>query len=552
MSKQHPLYEVPTIENLRDLMNNSLKLHGSKDAFLKKENKVYRHISYNEYFGQVRALGSYLMKEFGLTDRKIAIVSENRYEWTVAYMAVIVGGGIVVPIDKELPIDEICGLINKSGAEVCICSEKYASGINPETVPALKALINMDSNFADAVSEGEKIYAEDKSYDSLPIDNEKMAALLFTSGTTGDAKGVMLSQKNIATNLMYMGKQVEILSTDVFLCLLPLHHTYECTCGFLYPMFIGATVAFCEGLKYIQKNMVESKTTIILGVPAIFENMYGKIIKTAQRQGSYKKLKFATKLNNVTKKVGLDLSKKLFKAVHESFGGHLRILISGAAAIDPTVSKGFRDLGILFLQGYGLTECAPIVGVNRDCDFRDDSAGMLLSNMEIRIDNPDDDGIGEIVVRGDNVMMGYYENQEATDAVLSEDGWFSTGDLGYVDENKFIYITGRKKNLILASNGKNVFPEEIEGYLLKYPVVKECVIVGRPNEKTGDTEICAEIFPDYEKFEGMSKEEIVKKFDEIVSEINDKIPLFKRIRKVHIRENDFEKTTTLKVKRHKV
>ena len=552
MAKKHPLYEVPYIENLRDLMNNSLKNYGPKDAFLKKENKEYRHISYNEYFSHVRSLGSYFMKNFGLTDRKIAIVSENRYEWTVAYMAVLVGGGVAVPIDKELPIDEICGLINKSGAEICVCSEKYTAGINTDTVPALKALINMDGNYADALSEGEKIYAEDKSYDSLPIDEEKMAALLFTSGTTGDAKGVMLSQRNIATNLMNMGKQVEILSSDVFLCLLPLHHTYECTCGFLYPMFSGSSVAFCEGLKYVQKNMVESKTTIILGVPAIFENMYNKIIKTAKRQGSYKKLMFATKLNNATKKVGLDMSKKLFSAVHESFGGHLRILISGAAAIDPSIAKGFRDLGILFLQGYGLTECAPIVGVNRDVDFRDSSAGMLLNGMEIRIDEPDDDGIGEIVVKGDNVMMGYYENKEATDAVLSEDGWFRTGDLGYVDKDNFIYITGRKKNLILASNGKNVFPEEIEGYLMKYPVIKECVVVGRANEKTGDTEICAEIFPDYEKLNGMDDEAIIKHIEEIVSEINEKIPLFKRIRKVHIRKTDFEKTTTLKVKRHKV
>ena len=552
MAKKHDLYEVPYIENLRDLMNNSLKEYGAKDAFLKKENKEYRHISYNEYFSHVRSFGTYLMKNFGLTGCKIALVAENRYEWAITYLAVTIGGGIIVPIDKELPGDEICGLIERAGAEICVCSEKFISTVTADTVSCLKTVINMDGDFYDNIAEGEAVYAEDKGYDSLPINEEEMCALLFTSGTTGDAKGVMLSQRNIVTNLMNMSKQVKILPEDVFLCLLPMHHTYECTCGFLCPMYLGSSVAFCEGLKYVQKNMVESKTTIILGVPAIFENMYNKIIKTAKRQGSYKKLMFATKLNNATKKVGLDMSKKLFSAVHESFGGHLRLLISGAAAIDPSISKGFRDLGILFLQGYGLTECAPIVGVNRDVDFRDTSAGMLLHGMEIRIDRPDDDGIGEIVVRGGNVMMGYYNNKEATDAVLSEDGWFSTGDLGYVDKDNFIYITGRKKNLILASNGKNVFPEEIEGYLLKYSIIKECVVVGRENEKTGDVEICAEIFPDYDKLEGMNDDAVMKHIEGIVSEINEKIPLFKRIRKVHIRKTDFEKTTTLKVKRHKV
>ncbi len=551
MSKKHPLYEVPYIEDLRDMLINSVNTHGEKAAYHKKVDGKYADISFVEFYAQVRALGSYILKNCGLTGKKVALVSENRYEWVVCYMAVVVGGGVIVPIDKELPIDEICGLINDSGAEICLCSGKYADGINAETVPALKFLINLDGNYEDCMKEGREIYESDKAYDSVEIKRDEMCALLYTSGTTGDAKGVMLSHKNIATNLINMGKQVKILKEDVFLALLPMHHTYQCTCGLLYPMYAGSSVAFCEGLKYVQKNMVEAGATIILGVPAIFENMYNKIIKTAKKQGSYSKLMTAVKINNLTKRVGLDLSSKLFSKVHESFGGKLRILISGAAAIDPKVSKGFRDLGILFLQGYGLTECAPIVGVNRDVDFRDDSAGMLLHGMEIRIDNPDENGIGEIVVKGGNVMMGYYNNKEATDAVL-KDGWFYTGDLGYVDENNFIYITGRKKNLILASNGKNVFPEEIEGYLYKYAEIKECVVIGKENEKTGDTEICAEIYPDYDKLSNLTDEQIMAKIEDIVREINEKIPLFKRIRNVHIRKTDFEKTTTLKIKRHKM
>ena len=549
MAKKHDLYPVPYIEDLRDLIVHTTEVHGDRQGFLKKENGEYKIITHKEYYSHVRSLGTYLHNKFNLPRHKIALVSENRYEWTVAYLAVVVGGGIIVPIDKELPHDEICGLITASGADVVICSAKYEESVS--AVPSVNAVISMDKDFYSILDEGLKMYEADNSYDSLPIDKEEMCAILYTSGTTGDAKGVMLSQKNIATNLMNMGKQVKILKEDVFLCLLPLHHTYECTCGFLYPLYAGASVAFCEGLKYVQKNMVESKTTIILGVPAIFENMYNKVIKTAKRQGSYNKMMTAIKINNGLKKVGIDLSKKLFAKVHESFGGHMRILISGAAAIDPVVAKGFRDLGILFLQGYGLTECAPIVGVNRDVDFRDDSAGMLLYGMELRIDNPDDEGNGEIVVKGDNVMLGYYENPEQTAAVL-KDGWFHTGDIGHMDENKFIYITGRKKNVIIASNGKNVFPEEIEGYLYKHAEIKECVVTGRENEKTGDTEICAEIFPNFDLLSDLDDEAIMNKIEGIVAEINETIPLFKRIRKIHIRKTDFEKTTTLKIKRHKI
>ncbi len=551
MGKKIGLYEVWHIDDLRDMMEQSVKKYGDKAAFLVKPKKgaPYDEVSYKKYYSHLRAFGTALISSYSLEGKKVAIVSENRYEWTIAYLAVIIGGGIVVPIDKELPSDEITGLINRAEAEICVCSAKYAQFISE--IPNI-SIVNMDDGFWDFLKSGEeKLAMGDTAFDSVKSDVSKMCALLFTSGTTGIAKGVMLSQHSICNNLMNMRKQMDIRPSDVFSCLLPLHHTYQCTCGFLCPMYCGSSVAFCEGLKYIQKNMIESKTTMVLGVPAIFENMYKRIMKTAEKEKKLGKMKAAIKVNNALKHVKIDLSSKLFKSVNEAFGGHLRILVSGAAAIDPAVAKGFRDLGILFLQGYGLTECSPIVGVNRDVDFRDDSAGMLISNMELIIDEPNEDGIGEIVVKGENVMMGYYEDEEATNAVL-KDGWFHTGDLGYMDKDKFIYITGRKKNLILTKNGKNVFPEEIESYLSKYPEIKECLVYGKDNETTGDTDICAEIFPDFDLFKGQDDHKIKAAIEEIVRDVNEPLPMFKKIRKVHIRKEEFEKTTTQKIKRYKL
>ena len=551
MSDKNKLYDVHEISDFKDMIIKSADMYGDSPAFMvKRSGSAYSSVSYTELYEQIRSLATAFIEDFGLEGKKYALVSENRFEWALTYLAVVSGGGIIVPIDKELPADEICSLIERSGAEVCVCSAKYFDKL--AGLPQLKKTINMDDDFDAVLNRGcELCSGGSRVFDDVKINPDVMSALLFTSGTTDIAKGVMLSQKNIVTNIMSMSKQIKIYREDVFLCLLPLHHTYECTCGFLCPLYLGACIAFCEGLMHIQKNMVESGTSVILGVPAIFENMHKRIFKTAKKQGKLKMLKAAMRLNGALGHMGVDMSDRLFKDVRNSFGGRLRLMISGAAAIEPKVAKDFRRLGIMFLQGYGLTECSPIVAVNRDVDFRDDAAGKIMDCMQLKIEGEDSDGIGEIVVKGDNVMLGYYGNPEATAEVMS-DGWFRTGDLGYVDKDNFVYITGRKKTVIIAANGKNVFPEELEGKLGTYREIKECVITGAKNEKTGDVEICADIFPDYEVFGGSADDVVMARVEAIVRELNDKEPMYKKIRKVHIRKEEFEKTTTQKIKRYKM
>ena len=550
MSDKNKLYDVHEITDFRDLIRKSADMYGDSPAYLVKRNgSAYIPVSFVEFFEKVRCLATAFIRDFDVSSKRVAVVSENRFEWMLTYLAVTTAGGVIVPIDKELPIDEINSLIECSGTNICVCSKKYYDAVNSER---LEKVINMDCDFESYVERGAEFIKEgDTSYDNVKINPEEMTALIYTSGTTDVAKGVMLSQKNIVVNIMSMSRNIKIYREDVFLCLLPLHHTYECTAGFLCPLYLGACVAFCEGLMHVQKNMVESGTSVILGVPAIFENMHRKIFKTAEKQGKLKKLKAAMHLSGALSGLGIDVTDKLFGDIKKSFGGRLRLLISGAAAGDTSLAKDFRRMGIMFLQGYGLTECSPIVGVNRDVDFRDDSAGKVLDCMEIRIDDADSDGIGEITVKGENVMLGYYNNPEATDAVL-KDGWLKTGDVGYVDKDGFIYITGRKKTVIIASNGKNVFPEEIEAKLGAYREIKECVILGAKNEKTGEVEICAEVFPDFDVFGGSSDDVIMARVEAIVKEVNGKEPIFKKIRKVHIRKEEFEKTTTQKIKRYKM
>lgn len=559
MAKKKTLYEVRPITDLRDMLHQSITWRGDHAAFLvkSKETQAYSPISYRKLGNDMDALGTELL-HLGLGGKHIAIISENRYEWAVSYLSVVNGVGVVVPIDRELPPNEMEGLLRRAEVSAVLYSEKYKKVLHDmaDRLPALQYLIGMDGeqpgDFPQLISEGcKKLQQGDRSYLDRPIDTEVMSVLLFTSGTTDVAKGVMLSQRNICNNLMNMCKQIRILETDIFLSVLPLHHTYECTCGFLAPLYCGSAIAYCEGLRHIQKNMAESHATLMLGVPLLFETMYKRILAQAKKSGMEKKMKTAIRINHLTKRFGLDLSQKLFASVRDAFGGSVRLFISGAAAVDPSVAAGFRDFGILFLQGYGLTECSPIVGVNRDVAYRDTSAGMLLSNMELRIEEPNEEGIGEIVVRGGNIMMGYYQNPKATAEALT-DGWFHTGDLGYCDKDGFIYITGRKKSMILTANGKNVYPEELEGYLNQQPEILESVVYGADNEQKGDTEICAEIVPDFTFFEGADDQTIVDAIEAVVRRINEPLPIYKKIRKVHIRKEEFEKTTTRKIKRYKV
>ncbi len=557
IKKEVPLNEVRKIKNLKEMLTQSAELFAEQTAFLVKvpENEDYQPITYKQFKNDVDALGTKLL-DLGLKDKRIAVIGDSSYEWVATYMATVNGVGTIVPLDKELPIQEIENLLKTSEASAIIYADKFEKDILQikDNLPSLGLCINMKIAFSQLIEQGTALLEKgDRTYIDAEINAEEMKILLFTSGTTGLAKGVMLSHKQICANLMDMCTMIYFDEKDTFLSVLPLHHTYECTCGFICPIYQGATVAFCEGLRHIVKNLKESEATIMLGVPLIFESIYAKVWKSAQKSGMASKMKVGIKTNNVLKVVGMDFSKKIFSKIHDTLGGHMRLLISGAAGIDPIVSKGYRDLGILLIQGYGLTECSPIVTVNRVEDYKDAAAGLPLPSVEVMIDNPNDEGIGEIICKGPNVMMGYFENEEATQEVL-RDGWFYTGDLGYRDIEGFIYITGRKKNVIVTKNGKNIFPEEVESYLNRSQYVAETLVWGKFDIASGETHVNAKIVPDYENIEEefgneYTDEKIRELIQQEVKAVNRKMQLYKRIKEFTIQKEEFAKTTTKKIKR---
>jgi len=568
--RSKPLYDVRQIKDLKDLLESSCKLYADKPAFLVKHapGTQYKPVTYKELYNDVNALGTAFL-DLGLKNRSIALIGENRYEWAVTYLAAVNGSCIIVPLDKELPPHEIKNLVTRAKADAIVFSGKNLSVIQSLAgqIDFIKYFICMDDNFdnenfisyCNLIEKGRKLVEEgDTRFADTEINIDEMSILLFTSGTTDISKGVMLSHRNIAANIMSMCTMVYVDSKDVFLSVLPIHHAYECTCGFLCALYLGSTIAFCEGLRHIQKNLIESKASIMLGVPLIFEAMYNRIWDQASKNPkTLRKLKIGLKISNLLKKINIDISKKLFKPIHDNFGGHIRFFISGAAGIDPVVAKGFRDFGIGFVQGYGLTECAPIVALNRDVQYKDDAAGLPLPGTEVKIVDKDSEGIGEIVVKGPNVMLGYYENPEATEEAF-KDGWFHTGDLGYIDKDGFVHITGRKKSVIVTKNGKNVFPEEIETLLNKHKYIKESLVYGKNDESSGDIVISAIIVPDMDKINELypgnsyNMEEIKDYIRQYVKEINKSLVTYKHIKNVEFRYEEFEKTTTRKIKRYVV
>lgn len=561
-----PLYEVREIKDLKEMLVQSTQLFGDKTAFLVKEkgNDDYQPISFKQFKNDVEALGTALM-DLGLQGKRIALIGENRYEWAVSYLAVVNGVGTIVPLDKELPVQEIEHLVGVSETNVIIYSGKHRESINSinAALPGLTLRINMDedegtdtsASFHKLIEQGKQLLNQgNTSYIDRTIDPDEMRILLFTSGTTALAKGVMLSHKNICTNLMEMCKMIYIGEKDVFLSVLPIHHAYECTCGFLCQIYRGSTIAYCEGLRHIVKNLKEAKVTVMLGVPLIFEAMYKKVWKQAEKSGMDNKLRIAIKASHLLKSVGIDISKKIFKNIHNALGGHLRLFISGAAGIDPMIAKGFRDIGFSLVQGYGLTECSPIVAVNRDCCYKDDAAGLPLAEMEVKIDNPNEEGIGEIICKGNNVMLGYFQNEDDTAKVI-RDGWFHTGDLGFIDQEGFVHITGRQKNVIVTKNGKNIFPEEVETYLNRSDYVAESLVWGKYDEESGETYVNGQILPNFEAIEEELGKDYIEQqvralIEEEVKKVNHKMPLYKRMTDFTIRKEEFAKTTTKKIKRY--
>ena len=560
--KDKPYYEVRKIKDIRDLVNSSCELFAERNAYLYKKDGKYTPILFKQVKKNMDELGTALI-ELGLKDKRIAVIGENRYEWAISYLAVINGVGVVVPLDKQLPENEILNCLHRSEAKCIIYSSKLKEKIDSiKNQTDASILIDMDIeedlngvySLKKLLERGRELLDQgNKEYLNSEIDNHKMAELLFTSGTTSESKAVMLSHRNICFNIENQCKMLEIVPEDIFLSVLPIHHAYECTCGFLTPLYRGACVAYCEGLRHIAENMKEAHASVILSVPVMFEMIYGKLWEAIRKQGKEKLVKRMIKVTNFLDKLHIHIKRKVFKQIHEQLGGNVKVLIAGAAAINPEVAQGFRDLGILAVQGYGLSECAPIAALNRDVDYKDDAAGLPLVNTEIKIVDPNDEGVGEIATKGEHVMLGYYKNEEATKEAI-QDGWLHTGDLGYIDSDGFVHITGRKKNVIITKNGKNVYPEEIEKLLSDSPFIKESLVYGKRN---GDNiTITAQILLDKDYIEqtygkSITEEKIKKLVWEDVKRINQKLVIYKHIKAIEIREKEFEKTTTLKIKRYK-
>lgn len=548
--KKYKNYEVRPIENLKEMLYTSAATWPEKNAFLEKRDGVYEGITFNQYLLDVEGLGTELCAR-GLLGKRVIVTGENCYAWALAYMTVICGLGVVIPVDKEIPPEEIANIANVSEADAVIYSAKYEDKIKKIEKPL--DFICFDELSGLCAAGREKINAGDRTYLDLEIDKNEMASLIFTSGTTGVSKGVMLSHHNITFNLTEMCQMIYIGPEDTFLSVLPLHHAYECTCGFLCQIYRGSTIAYCEGLRYIMKNMKEVHPTMILCVPLLIETMYHKIWANIGKNGMEKMVKKALAASNASRKIGIDLRKKLFSEIHETFGGKLRMMIAGGAAVDPDILKGLRDFGILAVQGYGLTECAPLAAVNRDKFYCDSSAGLATPNATLEIVDAAEDGTGDIRFQGENIMLGYYKAPELTAEVIV-DGWLYTGDLGFIDQDGFLHITGRRKNVIVTANGKNIFPEELETYLSRNPYVLESVVVGVPDETGRDYDIVAMILPDRERLDeenpdGYSEELVREKLTEAVKQANSMVQQYKRIKKFLVRSEEFPKNTSKKIKR---
>ncbi|NLG90038.1 MAG: long-chain fatty acid--CoA ligase [Clostridiaceae bacterium] len=563
--KVHKYFQVRKITSLKDMVRQSVELFPNCSAFtLKDKDGNFYSVTFKQFQEQINAFGSALT-ELGLKNAMVAVLSENRYEWCLTYLAVVNGVGVIVPLDKELPANELESLLSRSEAQAIITSADYLDILMDikNNLTSLKYIISMDHkedengvlSLQKLIEKGQRLINEGyRDYIDAEIDPEVMHMLIFTSGTTDTSKGVMLSHKNICHDIMAVSQLIYADTRDSILSILPLHHTYECTAGFLTMVYLGISIGFCEGLRHISKNIQEYKPTLMMSVPLILESVYEKIVKKAKKEGSYKKLMFGLFIASLLYKLGIDLRRKLFSEVHESLGGRLRIIISGAAALNPKISKAFRAMGFNLLQGYGLTECSPIVSVNRVEVYKDASVGLPIAGVEVKIDNPGKDKIGEILVKGDNVMLGYYKNREATEEVL-KDGWLYTGDFGYIDRDGFLYITGRKKNVIVTKNGKNIYPEDIELYLNRSQFIKESLVYGVDSEDGEETIVCAQIVPNMEAIieqfgKEPEKEELEKIIKAEVKKANKKLTNYKKIKHFEIREEEFEKTTTKKIKRY--
>lgn len=565
--KSRVVYQADKIRDFRELINRTVEKYPDQIAYKYKikygKNDIeYVNKTYSEFRNDVVALSTVLLS-MELQGKKVAVIGNNRYEWCTTYLAVTTGGMTIVPLDKALPENELQSLIMRSGAEAIVCEPKYIpaiSKIKDEAGCALKYVISMDYTeepdillYEDLLRNGKKLRRDgNKEYDGITLDPNVMSILLFTSGTTSVSKGVMLSQDNICSDIHAIASYVKMDTNDTLLSFLPIHHTFECTITFLYGIYFGVTVAFCDGLKYIQKNMNEYHVTVFVAVPLVLENIHKKVWKGIEDQGKKGLMKTMVVITRALSKIGIDLRKKVFKPIINQFGGKLRVVFVGSAPLDKKIIHGFNDFGVELVQGYGLTETSPVVSCETDKEKRPGTIGLPLYNLDVKIEDIDEDGIGEIVVKGPSVMLGYYENEEATKEAI-KDGWFSTGDYGYLDKDGFLFISGRKSDVIVLKNGKNVYPQELEFLLNKLPTVTESMVFAR-NKDSMDTTLCAKIVYDKDQTKEMygekTEEELKEIFWQQVKEVNQTLPDVKHIKEVIITDEPLAKTTTQKVKRY--
>jgi len=557
---------VQEFKDIKELIYNSAKIYANNIAFIVKhqegKNKTYENITYKTLLKHINALGTKLYS-MGLKNKRIAILGRNRYEWALGHLTSLLGGIVSIPLDKDLQIDELENSLIRSKADAIYFDEKYIEKIeeiksrNTTNVKEYICMSKMPGydDIHTLKEEGQKLLEEgDKEYISAKIDENAMNILLFTSGTTSKSKAVMLSQKNIASNIYAMQRVEDIRSTDSNLAFLPMHHIFGSTC-LIMMLACGVRTSFPDGLRYVAQNLKEYEVSVFVGVPLLVEAIYNKVVKEIDKQGKTKLIKNAIRISNFLLKFHIDIRRKLFKQIIDQLGGKMRFVISGGAPLDPKIQKGFIDLGIDMVQGYGLTETSPVIAAENMYKSKTGSIGIPMENITVEIVNKDDNGIGELRAKGPNVMLGYYENEEETKNVL-KDGWFYTGDLGYIDKDGFIFITGRQKNMIVLKNGKKIFPEEIETLVNRIDLVEECMVFGMPDEKDkDDVKLSVKVVYNKDevkqKYGDISFEEIRDIiWDRIKNEVNTTVPRYKHIMNMILTDKELIKTTTKKVKRN--
>ena len=552
-------YEVTKFNTIREMIDIAVREAGDKIAFEYKDEKTKEiiKVTYKDFQEDINSLGTAL-STIDLLNSHIAVIGENSYNWITVYLTAIQGSGVLVPIDKELTCDEIINVLKNSDSEALFFSKKYEKHIEKikENVPNIKYFIGFSNDkdngnilsYDNLIKQGkEKLIKGDITYTSIVHDDtNKLRLLVYTSGTTGNPKGVMLSEHNLVSSVYY-GLQVASINTKC-LSVLPYHHTYEAVSGLLVALHKHVTICINDSLKNVLKNLQLYKPDYIYLVPAFAEVFYKNIWANAKKSGKETALKALIKISNALRKIGIDKRYVLFKSIHEAFGGNLRKIVAGGAPIRPEIGSFFESIGISLLNGYGITECSPLVSVNMD-DFNDPATvGIVLPCCDIKFENVNSDGDGEICVKGDIVMMGYYKDKERTEKVL-KDGWFNTEDFGRFNEKGQLIINGRKKNVIVLNNGKNIYPEEIENYIYRIPYIADAIVKGEKNNAGQELSLCAEVFLNQEKIEELQIKNPEEQLKKDIAAATKELPIYKHIAKIEIRDKEFNKTTTNKIKR---